>query len=149
MAEIPQTRYIRSAGSDIAYQVFGSGGGEDLIAIPGFYLALEVIWVLREFASFLQRLASFRRMIVFDKRGPASRTGCAGCLPSSRNQPLTSQGAVMRIESSVTSVLSVCVDGAQLAELGPGAVVGSARCSSTTAAPRPSRPGGVAHVPGA
>jgi hypothetical protein len=33
VADIPQTRYVRSGEVDLAYQVFG--GGEDLVLIPG------------------------------------------------------------------------------------------------------------------
>jgi pimeloyl-ACP methyl ester carboxylesterase len=67
VADIPQTRFVRSGEVDLAYQVFGAG--EDLVAIPGLPSHLEVMWELAEQAAFLNRLASFRRVIMFDKRG--------------------------------------------------------------------------------
>ena len=67
MADIPQTRFVRSGEVDLAYQVFGAG--EDLVLISGGPSHLEVAWELAELAAFLDRLASFRRVIIFDKRG--------------------------------------------------------------------------------
>ena len=67
MADIPQTRFVRSGHVDLAYQVFGAG--EDLVLIPGGASHLEVMWELAEGTAFLDRLASFRRVIIFDKRG--------------------------------------------------------------------------------
>ena len=67
MADIPETRYVRSGDADIAYQVFGAG--EDLVAIHGLPGHLEVMWELPEYAAFLDRFSSFARMIMFDKRG--------------------------------------------------------------------------------
>jgi pimeloyl-ACP methyl ester carboxylesterase len=67
VAEIPQTRFVRSGEVDLAYQVFGAG--DDMVAIPGLPSHLEVMWELPELAAFLDRLASFRRVITFDKRG--------------------------------------------------------------------------------
>jgi class 3 adenylate cyclase len=64
---IPQTRFVRSGEVDLACQVFGAG--QDLVLISGGLSHLEVIWELAELAAFLDRLASFRRVIVFDKRG--------------------------------------------------------------------------------
>jgi class 3 adenylate cyclase len=67
VADIPQTRFVRSGEADLAYQVFGAG--EDQVLISGGLSHLEVIWELAELAAFLGRLASFRRVIIFDKRG--------------------------------------------------------------------------------
>jgi class 3 adenylate cyclase len=67
MAEIPQTRFVHSGEADLAYQVFGAG--EDLVLISGGLSHLEVAWELAELAAFVGRLARFRRVIIFDKRG--------------------------------------------------------------------------------
>lgn len=67
MADIPETRYTRSGDADIAYQVWGTG--PDLVAIHGLPGHLEVMWELPEFAAFLDRLGTFGRVIMFDKRG--------------------------------------------------------------------------------
>ena len=62
------TRYADSDGVNIAYQVHG-GGELDLVFVPGFVSHVEVIWEHPAAARFLRRLASFARLIVFDKRG--------------------------------------------------------------------------------
>lgn len=53
---------------NIAYQVLGEGQ-LDLVVVPGFVSHVEVAWEEPNFARFLWRLASFARLIVFDKRG--------------------------------------------------------------------------------
>jgi pimeloyl-ACP methyl ester carboxylesterase len=67
--ETPETRYSRSAdGVHIAYQVLGDAD-LDLVVSPGFVSHLEHSWEDPQMARFLRRLASFSRLIVFDKRG--------------------------------------------------------------------------------
>ena len=65
---IPQTKYARSGEVNIAYQVFGSGA-IDLVVVPGWVSNIDTFWEEPGFARFLQRLASFSRVILFDKRG--------------------------------------------------------------------------------
>ena len=64
----PQTRYARSGDVSIAYQVVGSGP-TDVVLVPGFATHVELQWELGPVASFLERVASFSRLILFDKRG--------------------------------------------------------------------------------
>lgn len=64
----PETRYARSGDVNIAYQVVGEGP-RDLVLVPGWVSNLEVFWEEPSMARFLQRLASFSRLILFDKRG--------------------------------------------------------------------------------
>lgn len=64
----PQTHYAKSGGVNIAYQVLGDGP-PDLVLAPGFVSHVELAWEEPNFARFLSRLASFSRLIVFDKRG--------------------------------------------------------------------------------
>jgi pimeloyl-ACP methyl ester carboxylesterase/DNA-binding CsgD family transcriptional regulator len=64
----PQTRYAKSDGLSIAYQVLGDGPF-DLVLVHGFVSHLDVAWEEPHLAQFLNRLASFCRLIVFDKRG--------------------------------------------------------------------------------
>lgn len=65
---MPETRYARSGDVSIAYQVLGSGP-RDLVYVPGWVSNLEVMWEDPTLARFLRRLASFSRLIMFDKRG--------------------------------------------------------------------------------
>src|SRR5262245_17045002 len=68
MSNMPETRYAKSGDTYIAYQVMGEGPF-DLVFVPGFISHLEVQMELPAFASFVGRLASFCRLIRFDKRG--------------------------------------------------------------------------------
>lgn len=63
-----KTKYANSEGLYIAYQVLGSGP-HDMVLVPGFISHLEVMWDEPGVVRFLERLASFSRVIVFDKRG--------------------------------------------------------------------------------
>ena len=76
------TRYARTpAGDSIAYQVLGDGPF-DLVYVPGFISHVEMFWTYPATAALYQRLASFSRLILFDKRG----TGLSD--PLSGPQPL-------------------------------------------------------------
>jgi pimeloyl-ACP methyl ester carboxylesterase len=63
----PETRYAASGGVQIAYQAFGVG--PDLVWVPGWVSQLDLYWEEPSLARFLRRLASFARVIVFDRRG--------------------------------------------------------------------------------
>ena len=64
----PQTRYAQSGDVNIAYQVVGDGP-VDLVFVMGWVSHLDYFWEEPSFARFLRRLASFSRLILFDKRG--------------------------------------------------------------------------------
>jgi pimeloyl-ACP methyl ester carboxylesterase/class 3 adenylate cyclase len=63
-----ETHYARSGDVNVAYQVVGDGPF-DLVFVPGYVTHLEVQWKLQTFVPFLEELASFSRLIRFDKRG--------------------------------------------------------------------------------
>ncbi|HKN45877.1 MAG TPA: alpha/beta hydrolase, partial [Propionibacteriaceae bacterium] len=62
------TRYAKSGGVSIAYQVIGSGP-IDIVLIPIWVSHLEYAWEEPSLARFYRRLSSFSRLILFDKRG--------------------------------------------------------------------------------
>jgi pimeloyl-ACP methyl ester carboxylesterase len=64
----PETRYAKSGDVHIAYQVTGEGP-IDLVFVPGFVSHVEANWQAPNSAKFFSRLASFSRLILFDKRG--------------------------------------------------------------------------------
>jgi pimeloyl-ACP methyl ester carboxylesterase len=64
----PETRYTKSGDLNIAYQVVGEGRF-DLIYVPGWISNVELMWDEPAHAHVLDRLASFSRLILFDKRG--------------------------------------------------------------------------------
>ncbi len=61
-------RYARSGGAAIAYQVVGNGP-TDLVFVPEFMSNLVYGWEIRHWREFYEKLASFSRLILFDKRG--------------------------------------------------------------------------------
>jgi pimeloyl-ACP methyl ester carboxylesterase len=77
VVEVLSTRYARTPdGDSIAFQVVGDGPF-DLVWIPGFVSHVELWWTVPQIAAFYQHLASFSRLILFDKRG----TGLSDPLP--------------------------------------------------------------------
>jgi pimeloyl-ACP methyl ester carboxylesterase len=78
--ELPaKTQYARSGRLHIAYQVIG-GGPFDLVYVPGWISNIELMWEEPRHAHVLGRLASFSRLILFDKRG----TGLSDPVPLDR-----------------------------------------------------------------
>lgn len=66
--EQPETKYAKSGDLNIAYQVVGDGP-IDLVFVPGWVSNIEYSWEHPSYAKFYNRLASFSRLILFDKRG--------------------------------------------------------------------------------
>ena len=65
---VPVTKYARSGEANIAYQVIGDGP-VDLVFCPGFISHIEHFWEEPGTARYLERLASFSRLILVDRRG--------------------------------------------------------------------------------
>jgi len=68
MSSTPETRYAKSGDTYIAYQVMGEGPF-DLVLVHGYISHVEMQMELPAYAGFFGRLASFCRVIRFDKRG--------------------------------------------------------------------------------
>jgi pimeloyl-ACP methyl ester carboxylesterase len=66
--QIPETRYTLSGDVSIAYQVTGEGSF-DVVVVPGWLSHVELAWDAPFMGDLRRRLASFARLIVFDKRG--------------------------------------------------------------------------------
>lgn len=66
--QTPETRYARNGDVHIAYQVLGDGP-VDLVFFGGTVSHCELLWDEPTAARFLRRLASFSRLVMFDKRG--------------------------------------------------------------------------------
>ena len=64
----PQTQYAWNGEVSLAYQVYGAGP-VDLVIVPGMVSHLEFAWEHRGYRRFMDRLASFARVVVYDKRG--------------------------------------------------------------------------------
>jgi pimeloyl-ACP methyl ester carboxylesterase len=78
----PVTKYVQNGNVGIAYHVMGDGP-LDLLIVPGFISHLEHAWEDAGYTRFLQRLASFSRLIRFDKRGTGLSDRVAEMPPSS------------------------------------------------------------------
>ncbi|WLB24218.1 adenylate/guanylate cyclase domain-containing protein [Bradyrhizobium japonicum] len=64
----PVTQYAKSGDVHIAYQTFGAGP-VNVVMVPGFVSNVENYWDQPDFARFLRRLASYARVVTFDRRG--------------------------------------------------------------------------------
>jgi pimeloyl-ACP methyl ester carboxylesterase/class 3 adenylate cyclase len=64
----PETRYAKTGDIHIAYQVFGDGP-VDMVLAAEFWHSIEVQWDQPDLAAFLERMGSFARLISFDQRG--------------------------------------------------------------------------------
>jgi class 3 adenylate cyclase len=67
-SQMPEVRFAESGDVDIAYQVVGRGP-LDLVLVAGAFTHLRVLWEQPAYRRFCERLASFARLILFDKRG--------------------------------------------------------------------------------
>ena len=74
------TRYARSGDLQIAYQVAGDGP-LDVLVVPRWFSNIELDWELPPIGGFLTRMASFARLIQFDRRGAGMSGGIAGATP--------------------------------------------------------------------
>ena len=77
----PETRYARLGEDRLAYQVLGEG--PDLVLTMGAFGHVDLMWEDPGVALFLRRLASFSRLIYFDRRG----TGASDPLPEKMPPP--------------------------------------------------------------
>ncbi len=112
----PETHYVQNGDVNIAYQVVG-GGDIDIVFVMGWVSHLEYFWKHHLFASFLNRLASFSRLILFDKRG----TGLSDRVPLSElptlEQRMEDVHAVMDAVGSEKAVLIGVSEGGPMCSL--------------------------------
>lgn len=113
---IPETMYARSADVNIAYQVVGDAP-LDLVFVMGWVSHLEYCWREPSFARFLLRLASFSRLILFDKRG----TGLSDRVPIKQlptlEQRMDDVRAVMNAVGSERAALCGVSEGGPMCSL--------------------------------
>src|ERR1041384_4760914 len=114
--QLPQTMYARSGDVNIAYQVIGDAP-LDLVFVMGWVSHLEYFWAEPSFARFLTRLASFSRLILFDKRG----TGLSDRVPINQlptlEQRMDDVRAVMDAAGSKRAALCGVSEGGPMAIL--------------------------------
>lgn len=112
----PETMYARSGDVNIAYQVVGDAP-LDLVFVMGWVSHMEYFWREPSFARFLQRLASFSRLILFDKRG----TGLSDRVPNDQlptlEQRMDDVRAVMDAVGSERAALCGVSEGGPMCSL--------------------------------
>jgi len=112
----PETRYAKSGDVNIAYQVVGDGP-LDLVYVPGWVSNVELMWDEPGYVRLLRRLASFSRLVVFDKRG----TGLSDRVPNDHlptlEQRMDDVRAVMDAVGSARAALLGHSEGANMAAL--------------------------------
>ena len=74
---MPNTRYAQSGDVNIAFQVMGDGP-IDIILVPGIVSHVEFLHEFPGYTEFLRRLATFARVVTFDKRGQGLSDGISG-----------------------------------------------------------------------
>ncbi|MBV8304238.1 MAG: adenylate/guanylate cyclase domain-containing protein [Acidimicrobiia bacterium] len=110
----PETRFTRSGGVDIAYQVVGDGD-RDLVMTMGWVTNLDVMWELPELAGFLEALARIGRLVLFDKRGTGLSDRVSGV--ATLEERAEDVGSVMDAVGSEEAVLVGWGDGAAIAAM--------------------------------
>jgi pimeloyl-ACP methyl ester carboxylesterase/class 3 adenylate cyclase len=125
MTEPPRTRYALSGDAHIAYQVFGEGD-IDLVFIPGFVSNIEHYWEMPQVPDLLERLGSFARVVMFDKRG----TGLSD--PVAEPPPLEQRMDDMQAVMDAAGVKRAALYG--ISEGGPASVLFAATYPERTSA---------------
>jgi pimeloyl-ACP methyl ester carboxylesterase len=110
----PETLYARSGDLWIAYQVVGDGPF-DLVYVPGFLSHVELRWQVPSFARYLDELAEFSRLILFDKRGTGMSDRVSGA--PTLEARMDDLRAVMDAVGSTRAALFGVVEGAPMSLL--------------------------------
>jgi class 3 adenylate cyclase len=111
---VPETRYARSGDVQIAYQVAGEGP-LDVVLVPSYLSNIELFWELPSFSRFYERLSSFSRLILFDRRGSGMSDGIAGATPL--EEQIDDVQAVIDAVGSEQPVLTSYLEGCGLTAL--------------------------------
>jgi class 3 adenylate cyclase len=115
VVEVPRTRYVAAPdGSQVAFQVIGDRA-LDLVYLTGTLSNVDVRWEDAAGVRFLEGLASFSRVIVFDRRGVgASDRLPTGVVPT-WEEWAEDLKAVMDAAQSERAALLAVGDGGQMA----------------------------------
>lgn len=110
----PETRYARSGQLHIAYQVVG-GGPIDLVYVPSWISQVEHYWEEPTIARYFNRLASFSRLIMFDRRG----SGLSDPVPNAPTleEQMDDVVAVMDAAGSERAAVFALLEGGAMAAL--------------------------------
>jgi class 3 adenylate cyclase len=104
------TRYAKSGDYHIAYQVHGSGE-IDLVWAPSYFSHIEVQMEESSFRRFVNRLGTFSRVILFDKRGTGLSDRVAD-MPGLDDRMDDFRAVLDAVGSETTALLGTCEGGA-------------------------------------
>jgi pimeloyl-ACP methyl ester carboxylesterase len=121
----PRTHYARSGDAHIAYQVFGEGE-VDLVFVPGLVSNVEHYWETPGMPEILERLGSFARVVMFDKRG----TGLSD--PAAEPPPLEQRMDDMQAVMDAAGMRRAALFG--ISEGGPASILFAATYPDRTSA---------------
>ena len=107
-------QYAQSVDVHIAYEIVG-GGDIDLVLVQGFISHLDLEWDNPHMVRFLEGLASFARLILFDKRGTGLSDRSVG-VPTLEER-MDDVRAVMEAAGSERAVLMGISEGAPMSIL--------------------------------
>lgn len=109
-----QIRYARSGEHHIAYQVLGDGP-IDLVYVPSWISEIEHYFEEPSVAHYFRRLASFARLIMFDRRGTGLSDPVAS--PATLEQQMDDVVAVMDAAGSRIAAIYAQLEGGAMAAL--------------------------------
>jgi len=112
----PVVKYAKTGEFNIAYQVLGDGP-IDLVLSPGAVTHLELAWDVAPLARFLERLAGFSRLILFDKRGTGLSDRVSPSELPTLEQRMDEVRAVMDAAGSERAVLFGTIGGGAMSGL--------------------------------
>ena len=112
--DTPETRYARNGELQIAYQVVGEGA-LDVVAVSSYLSNIEMFWELPSFSRLLERLASFSRLILIERRGSGMSDGIIGETPL--EEQIDDVRAVIEVVGSEQPALFSYAEGCGLAAL--------------------------------
>jgi len=116
MARVIGPRYAKSGNLHIAYQVMGDGP-PDLLLVPDGIIPIELMSEQPGFARFLDRLASFSRLICFDRRGLGLSDPVTPSEPPTLEQWADDAGAVLEAVGSHRAAVVGIAEGGFLATI--------------------------------
>jgi class 3 adenylate cyclase/pimeloyl-ACP methyl ester carboxylesterase len=115
MDERPETRYVAIGDADVAYQVLGTGP-RDLLYFYGLGSHIDFLWD-GPAAEFMRRLASFSRLILFDRRGTGASHGVSAGATPTWEEWTEDLGAVLDAAASERAAILAVSDAGPLAIL--------------------------------
>src|SRR4051812_13108329 len=113
-SDLPATHYALSGDVNIAYQTMGDGP-ENIVIVPGVVSHVEFLHELPGYTAFLRRLATFSRVVTFDKRGQGLSDRVSNA--PSLEQRMDDVRAIMDEVGLARAVLVGCSEGCPMSVL--------------------------------